>query len=60
MIDNQKILLKFIQINKNVDWYNISYRYLLSKNFIREFKDQVDWFYILNIKTSKIIRKNYL
>ena len=42
MIDNQKILYKFIQTNKNVDWYKISYFYKLSENFIREFQDKVD------------------
>jgi hypothetical protein len=43
MINNQKILYKFIQTNKNVDWYSISYEYTLSENFIREFKDKVNW-----------------
>ena len=55
MIDNQKILFKFIQTNKNVDWYNIPCKYLLSKNFIQEFQDKFDWFYILYINTSNFI-----
>ena len=34
MINNQKIILKFIQTNNtNVDWYRISYKYILSENF---------------------------
>ena len=41
MINNQKILFKFIQINKNINWYVISYRYKLSENFIHEFQDKV-------------------
>ena len=46
MINNQKILLKFIQTNNNVNWINISNKYKLSradeklldifKNFARE------------------------
>ena len=46
MIDNQIILYKFIQINKNVNWYNISDKYILSDNFIQEFQDKVDLKYI--------------
>ena len=46
MVDNQKILLKFIQIHSNVNWYIISYRYKLSENFIKEFQDKIDWFKI--------------
>ena len=46
MINNQKILLKFIQIHSNVNWPSISFYYKLSENFIREFKDKVDWYYI--------------
>ena len=46
MINNQIILLKFIQINTNVNWITISFYYTLSENFIREFQDKVDWFYI--------------
>ena len=41
MIDNQKILLKFIQTNKNVNWSSISYNYKLSENFIQEFQDKL-------------------
>ena len=51
MINNQKILFKFIQTNKNVDWYKISYFYKLSENFIREFQDKVNWYYILEYQT---------
>ena len=47
MIDNQKILLKFIQTNKNVNWSSISYNYKLSENFIQEFQDKVNLYYIL-------------
>ena len=43
MINNQKILFKFIQINTNIDWPTISYRYNLSSNFIEKFKDEVNW-----------------
>ena len=43
MINNQKILFKFIQINNNVNWPSISFYYKLSENFIREFKDKVNW-----------------
>ena len=43
MIDNQIILYKFIQINKNIDWVNISYQYKLSENFIQEFQDKLNW-----------------
>ena len=46
MIDNQIILLKFIQTNKNVDYIYISYFYILSENFIREFQNNVDWYQI--------------
>ena len=46
MANNQKILLKFIQIHSNVDWNYISSQYILSENFIREFKDEVNWYYI--------------
>ena len=43
MINNQIILFKFIQINTNIDWPTISYRYNLSSNFIEKFKDEVNW-----------------
>ena len=42
MINNQIILLKFIQINNNVDWEYISYFYKLSENFIKKFQNNVD------------------
>ena len=46
MINNQIILYKFIQIHTNLNWFNISYQYILSENFIREFQNKVDWYYI--------------
>ena len=46
MINNQKILLKFIQIHSNLNWSSISYKYKLSENFIKEYQDKVDWYYI--------------
>ena len=46
MINNQKILLKFIQTNNNVNWINISNKYKLSENFIWKFQDKVYWTYI--------------
>ena len=46
MVNNQIILFKFIQINKNVDWLYISVYYKLSENFIREFQDKVHWVHI--------------
>ena len=51
MINNQIILLKFIQINKNIDWYIISDKYILSENFIREFQNKVDCDYISEYQT---------
>ncbi len=41
MVNNQKILFKFIQTNNNVNWDSISYRYKLSENFIQEFQDKL-------------------
>ena len=41
MINNQKIILKFIQINNNVNWPSISYKYKLSENFIRKFYQKI-------------------
>ncbi len=46
MINNQIILLKFIQINTNVNWNYISENYKLSENFIKKFQDKFDWDYI--------------
>ena len=43
MIHNQTILYKFIQVNTNINWYYISYQYILSENFIREFQNMVNW-----------------
>ena len=42
MIDNQIILLKFIQTNNNVNWDEISINQKLSESFIKEFQDKVD------------------
>ena len=42
MINNQKILYKFIQINNNVKCDTMSYQYILSENFIREFKNKIN------------------
>ena len=44
MINNQKILFKFIQTNNNVDWENISCYYKLSENFIRKHQNKVNWY----------------
>ena len=41
MINNQIILFKFIQIHTNVNWYDVSYKYILSENFIRKFQNKV-------------------
>ena len=46
MVNNLKILFKFIKINSNVNWYVISYNYKLSEKFIYEFQDKVYWAYI--------------
>ena len=46
MINNEKILSKFIQINDNLNWYDISNKYILSENFIRKYKNKVFWTYI--------------
>ena len=43
MIISQKILLKFIQTNDNVNWDDISYFYKLLKNFIREYQNKFYW-----------------
>ena len=43
MINNQIIVFKFIQNNKNVDWTDISIDYKLSENFIREFENEINW-----------------
>ena len=51
MVNNQKILYKFIKTNDNVDWNNISDKYTLSENFIREFQDKVDWNFISKYQT---------
>ena len=60
MINKQKILNKFIQINNNVNWRYISYYYELSENFIRNFKNDVDWYYISNFQTlSEDFKKEF-
>ena len=46
MINNQKILYKFIQTNNNVNLCEISFYYKLSENFIRKFQDKVEWHFI--------------
>ena len=59
MINNQIILLKFIQTNNtNVDWNYISFYYTLSENFIHKFENHLNWYYIY-ISMPKIIRKFY-
>ncbi len=57
MIDNQKILYKFIQTNDNVNWSIISYKYILSKNFIRKFKYKLDWY---EISKYQILSENFI
>jgi len=57
MINNQKILYKFIQTNDNVDWFNISYYQKLSQNFIQEFQNKVDWF---NISYYQKLSENFI
>ena len=60
MINNQKILYKFIKTNDNVDWNNISDKYTLSENFIREFQDKVSWYFISkNQKLSENFIKEF-
>ncbi len=51
MINNQKILYKFIQTNKNINWTYISTFYILSENFIWKFQDKVNWCYISKYQT---------
>ena len=57
MIDNQKILYKFIQTNDNVNWSIISYKYILSKNFIRKFKYKLNWY---EISKYQILSENFI
>jgi len=57
MVNNQIILFKFIQINKNVDWLYISVYYKLSENFIREFQDKVNW---VNISIYQKLSENFI
>ncbi len=59
MIGNQIILYKFIKTNKNVGLYSISFHYKLSENFIREFKNKVDWEEIsMHQKLSENLNQN--
>ena len=61
MIDNQIILYKFIKINKNINWSSIPYNYKLSENFIREFQNEVTWYYILKYQTlSENFKKEFI
>ena len=53
MINNQIILFKFIQIHTNVNWYDVSYKYILSENFIRKFKNKVNWDYNMNNESCR-------
>ena len=53
MINNQKILFKFIQINNNVNCDTMSYQYILSENFIREFKNKINYNEIIIKKLSE-------
>jgi hypothetical protein len=57
MVNNQKILYKFIKTNDNVDWNNISDKYTLSENFIREFQDKVNW---TKISTNQTLSENFI
>ena len=60
MINNQKILLKFIQTNDNVNWYSISHKYKLSENFILEFHNKVNWYQIsANQKLSENFKEKF-
>ncbi len=56
MINNQIILYKFIQTNDNLDWQDISYYYILSENFIREFQNKVNWY---NISYAQKLSENF-
>ncbi len=57
MIDNQKILYKFIRTNDNLDWEYISYFYKLSENFIKKFQNNVDWD---NISCVQKLSENFI
>ena len=57
MVDNQRILLKFIQIHTNVNWYDVSYKYILSENFIRKFQDKVNW---VSISIHQKLSENFI
>ena len=60
MINNQIILLKFIQTNKNIDWFSISGKYTLSENFIQEFNNKVNWYQIsANQKLSENFKEKF-
>ena len=57
IINNQIILFKFIQIHTNVNWYDVSYKYILSENFIRKFQNKVNWDYI---SEYQILSENFI
>ena len=57
MVNNQKILFKFIQTNKNVNWSSICFYHILSENFIREFENKVDW---LRISMYQVLSENFI
>ena len=57
MVNNQKILFKFIQTNNNVECVTISYYYILSEDFIREFKDDVYW---INISIYQKLSEDFI
>ena len=57
IINNQIILFKFIQIHTNVNWYDVSYKYILSENFIRKFQNKVNWDYI---SKYQILSENFI
>ena len=39
------------------DWRSISYDYILSEEFIREFKNQINWRYICRIQ---VLSENFI
>ena len=60
MVNNQKILFKFIQIHSNLNWHHISEYQTLSENFIREFQNKVNWIIISkNQKLSENFKKEF-
>ena len=57
MIDNQIILLKFIQTNNNVNWDEISINQKLSESFIKEFQDKLNWY---NISYAQQLSEDFI